>query len=970
MGGADRCILIRMPPTESVALVGRKRHLDHLLTDAHRALEGGSRAVLLCGDAGIGKSRLLAEYLDRTPMARKALGACLELGTEGVALAPFTALLRQLLRTDDGPLEEAAEIVRLLPGLGETAPIPPVHDEHGRARLFEAVLTFLEERSRPDGLALAVEDLHWSDASTRDLLVFLLRNFHAVPLHLVISVRTDDLHRTHPLRSLLPELERLPRVTRLDLEPLSRQEVAEQAAALGGSLSSGDLDLLHERSGGNPLFVESFLGTGGAEGGVPEGPRELLMRHVEPLPATARKVLGLAALAGDRVGHTLLADVAERSGIDEDDLDEALRQAVDARLITATDTGYVFRHALLAEAVKNDLLPGQRVRAHRRYTEALATGVAGLSRSETVARLAHHAYAAHDHARALVASWEAAERALASAAHPEYLELLERVLELWESVPDAAERLGLDRGALLLRVCLAAQVAGELRRAAEHATDGLADLDSADDPQTAARLLVARARAYKDLGRSAALDDLRAATGMLPEDHPEQALIGAAMASALMLQGFDEEAEEVSRTAIETARGVGDRASEADALVTLGSLLGVTGSDESVEMLREGIRIARDSGEVQVELRGLNNLAHNLHLRLEPEGALELAREVLDRCADLGILRSQGGFHANGVAIYLIALGRVSEAQRVLETHPEVGDLAAARRQVIIAQIHAIRGDWDACEKALGEFTRLLPRDRSSALEYVSHYYGWLGLLLDGPGERWAEAARLAFEAEADIGLISEGRAGFQGTPAWAELVARLRRRDLPQDAELAEELAVLLWRRVERADWPSAPSARLGRHMARGWLETDPARALVHWEHALALAVEAGPGKLFEASRGAFWALLALGDLDRARTMVERARELNGEAEFGGRDHVDGMSSALAGTRPARTTLPAGLTPREAEVLIQVAKGLSNRQVGEALFISAKTVSVHVTNLMAKLEVDNRTAAVARARELGFGLG
>ena len=955
-----------MSPSAHSVFVGRRPHLDRLLTDARRALEGESRATLLCGDAGIGKSRLLAEYLEHTPMGRTALGSCLELGTEGLAYAPFTALLRHLLRAEDGVPEAGSQLTRLLPGLGED--IRPDTGDNGRARLFEAVLTFLEERARPEGLALVVEDLHWSDASTRDLLVFLLRNLHTVPVHLVVSVRTDDLHRTHPLRPLLPELERLPRVTRMDLDPLTRQEVGRQAAALAGTaFTETDLDLLHERSGGNPLFVESFVGTADG-GGIPEGPRDLLMRRVEPLPDTARKVLGLASVAGDRVDHALLAEVAERSGVDEDDLDEALRHAVDAQVLRATEIGYVFRHALLAEAVKADLLPGQRVRAHRRYAEVLDTGVPGLPRAETVAQLAHHAYAAHDHPRALVAAWEAAQRALAATAHPEHLELLERVLELWELVPDAADRLDLDRSALLLRVCLAAQVAGDLRRSVDHATDGLADLDFTAEPEAAARLLVARARAYKSLGRTAALDDMRAAAELLPEGHFEQAAIGAATASVLMLQGFHDEAERVAGETVDLARRVGDRGSEADALVTRGALLDVTGSDEALELLREGIRIARELGEVQVELRGLINLSNNLAMRLEYEEALDTVRRFADRCAELGILRSQGGDYGNAAANYLNCLGRMEQARRVLEAHPAGEELTAARRQGVVAQFHLIQGDWGAAERVLGEFTRVLPRDCSSGMEYLTYYFGRLWLLMAGPGDRLAEAARLAFEGEADIGLIDQVRFSHQGLPSLSELVARLRHRDEPGDAELAEELAVLLRRTLERADWPTSPAGVLNRRMALGWLTENPTEALVHWERTLPLAERASVISRIDAWTGAFWTLLALGDRERATGMLDRVRELRDRlgptVSYG---DVEGMSAALADAVPAPVALPAGLTPREAEVLTQVAKGWSNREVGEALFISAKTVSVHVTNLMAKLGVNNRTAAVARARELGL---
>ncbi|WP_158070353.1 AAA family ATPase [Nocardiopsis sp. CNR-923] len=447
------------------AFVGRDHHLARLTDDARRAREDGARAVLIRGDAGVGKTRLVDEYLRRTPLARAAVGGCLEMGTDGVSFAPFTTLLRQLARQEEERPSTAhnRELSRLVPELGER---PDPADEN-RARLFEAVLTFLEECARPDGLVVAVEDLHWSDASTRDLLVFLLRNLGPAPLHLLVSLRTDDLHRTHPLRRLLPELQRLPRVGRLDLGPLSRDEVAAQAAVLRGyALAPGDVDLLYERSGGNPLFVESFLAVPDLIGaGLPDGPRDLLLAAVETLPDATRRLLGLVATGGEHVEHTLLAAVARRAGTSEEDLDRALRPAVDAQVLRATATGYSFRHALLAEAVHTDMMPGERVRAHRRYAEALERGVVGLSAAERAIQLAHHAHEARDQPLALTCAWRAADHAADAVGHPEHLALLERVLELWDRVPDAAERVGQPRGEVLRRAAEVSLVAGSLRRA-------------------------------------------------------------------------------------------------------------------------------------------------------------------------------------------------------------------------------------------------------------------------------------------------------------------------------------------------------------------------------------------------------------------------------------------------------------------------------------------------------------------------
>ncbi|WP_017602077.1 ATP-binding protein, partial [Nocardiopsis lucentensis] len=432
-------------------LVGRDDHLARLARDARRTREDGARAVLLRGDAGVGKTRLIDEYLRDAPLARTAVGGCLELGTDGVPFAPFTTLIRHLAREEGAPpsAAHARELSRLVPELGAR---PDPADE-SRARLFESVLTFLEERAEPGGLTVVVEDLHWSDASTRDLLVFLLRNLGAVPLQLLVSVRTDDLHRTHPLRRLLPELQRLPRVGRLDVGPLTRDEVAAQAAGLRGhALAPGAVDLLYERSGGNPLFVESLLADPDpVGGGLPDGPRDLLLARVEALPDATRRLLGLAATAGEHVEHPVLTAAARCSGTSEEELERALRQAVDAQVLRATESGYSFRHALLAEAVYTDLLPGERVRSHRRYAEALEKGVPGLSETERAIQLAHHAHEARDQPLALTSAWRGADHAADAAAYPEHLALLERVLELWDQVPDAVERVGQPRGEVLRR---------------------------------------------------------------------------------------------------------------------------------------------------------------------------------------------------------------------------------------------------------------------------------------------------------------------------------------------------------------------------------------------------------------------------------------------------------------------------------------------------------------------------------------
>ncbi|MGW5878260.1 helix-turn-helix transcriptional regulator [Nocardiopsis terrae] len=984
----------------SAVFVGRHTQLSLLAADADRTRVEGARAVLVCGGAGVGKSRLLAEHLRRVPEAAVALGGCLELGAEGVPFAPFTALLRELVRSGGPAADPTGDLGRLLPELGGASGAA----DEGRARLFESVLTYLEGRAAPDGLTLVVEDLHWADASTRDLLVFLLRNLGPVPVHLLISVRTDDLHRTHPLRRLLPELERLPRLTRMDLAPLSRDEVADQARALRGSeLDPADLDLLHERSGGNPLFVESFLSAGHDPAGapIPDGPRDLLLAAVEPLPEPTRRVLGLVATAGTRVRHTLLAGVAHRAGITEDALDSALRPAIDARVLHTTEHGYVFRHALLAEAVRADLMPGERVRAHRRYAETLQSGVDRMPEGERAAQLAHHAHRAHDQPLALTAAWRAAERAAAVDAYPEHLALVERVLELWDQVPDAAERLGLPRDQVLVRASEVCLVAGSLRRAVGYATDGLDELgvtgfhDPDHPPEHAvriSRLRHARARALKEMGRDGALEDLADASVLLTFNHPEAPAVGATLAATLMVRGHHGQAATAARRTLNRARELGDRRSEADALITLGSLDPPGGREEGLKLLGAGIRLAREVNHVPAEIRGLINLSGQLKNLNRLEESAQASLEGMRRCRELGLARTQGGAFAYGLATTRFNQGRFAESEELLSG---IRDHGVTRARALVLRMHLDLYRWrpEAVRATIEEFRRILPERESSPVEHLPVHLLLQRLALHEG--RPLDAGRMARDmlarAVGDGAPASTVHGMYRSSLAWhASIADRLAEEPGEKARGLAEELHRLL------AELPAGAYEQDPAGLAaRAWRTPDPGRALALFEAALAGIGPTGHVVLraeycLEAVRAAVradeWERAArhLADLHRLAVRYGlalfereagflRVRHGLPDPDEPAAVHAGPDRAALTSGRspkrdaPAGSPLPMGLTRRELEVLAQVAKGLSNREIGQVLFISAKTVSVHLSNLMGKLGVGNRTAAAAKGRELGL---
>ena len=439
-----------------------------------RAVAGEPQVALIGGEAGVGKTRLvdrLAAAADEQGV-RVLRGVCIPLGGEGLPFAPLIEALRGLTRDVDPAELEAvagparADLARLVPGLAwgtEATAAEAAGQDPGR--LFELLLGVVERSAASAPLLLVMEDLHWADGSTRHLVAFLATYLRSGRILLTLTFRSDELHRLHPLRGVLGELTRSRRVRRLELPRFTRAELAEQVTSLlGTDPPTRLLDDLYARSEGNPFLAEELVlaGESTRTPTLPHNLREVLLRRVEQVGRGAQLVLQAASVAGSGVVEPVLAVV---TGLDEERLLDALREAVDRQLLLPESggDGYVFRHALLAEAVYGELLPGERVRLHRALASALEAGVeSGGTPSTRAARLAHHWSAAGDQPRALSAGVVAAAAAAEQVdAFAEAQLQLERVLALWDEVPDAEQRAGMDRGALLSRCAEAAYAAGD-----------------------------------------------------------------------------------------------------------------------------------------------------------------------------------------------------------------------------------------------------------------------------------------------------------------------------------------------------------------------------------------------------------------------------------------------------------------------------------------------------------------------------
>ena len=365
MGGVLRRV-------SSATFVGRADELAALDGALDRAVAGMPAFAFVAGESGVGKSRLVVEFEARatTAGARVLIGHCLELGGTVFPYAPLVDALRPVARE----LAECGTDLEL--PAGTRAALAELHPEFGagrstgrrahrdQARLFEALLTLLERLGRDRPVALVLEDLHWADPSTRDFLVFLVRSARTEALCLLVTYRSDELHRRHPLRPVLAELERVPGVQRIAVERFSRAEVAAQLAGILDAPADDDLtERLYARGQGNPLYTEELLAASADGcGELPETLRDALLGRFERLPAAAQEVVRVAAVVERPMSHALLVAM---STLPEAELLEGAREAVAHQvLVSHPDGTYAFRHALVGEAIFEDLLPGERTALH------------------------------------------------------------------------------------------------------------------------------------------------------------------------------------------------------------------------------------------------------------------------------------------------------------------------------------------------------------------------------------------------------------------------------------------------------------------------------------------------------------------------------------------------------------------------------------------------------------------------------
>jgi len=967
------------------ALVGRDTEMARLRGLLDDAVAGCAVTALVGGDAGVGKSRLVAEVM--TVAGRSGFtvlcGQCAEIG-DSVPYLPFA----DAFRTAPSHIEQAVKarpvLARLLPDGGEPA---EGTDPSGMARqqMFGAVLGALAEFAATSPVLLVLEDLHWADATTRHLVTFLARMLRRERVAIVGTYRADDLHRRHPLGEVVAELGRLPSVALVELGPLPAAALAEHLSSLPNGpsrLSAALLSTLIDRAEGNAYYAEELLAaSSGSPGVLPSGLAALLLARVARVSDAAQQVLRAAAVAGRRANDQL---VLAASGLDDAGYEEAVREVVAHQLLVPDGPdGYRFRHALLREAVYGDLLPGERTRLHGRFT-ALLADVPGAA-----AELAYHSLTGHDVTGALAASVRAGEEAERIGAPAEAHRHYDQALELWDRVADAERLAGMNRGELGVKSALAAAASGDVPRAIQllrhvRAAALAGDATAEFRARTGERLAYYLLQSDEPGWAAEALRVINETVEQTPAEPPSPVRARAMATSAIAWMASGDSAaagEWAQRARAEAARSGADWIG-ADILVTLGMISSREGNaEEAISLFAAAHTQAADTRMFGVELRAAYHLAAARLARGDLAGASAAAGAGVRRAEAAGL----------GLAPYGLDV------------------------QHLLFQAHYADGDWDHAEALARNFPVWVTKQPEAVLSAMALFIDvgrgnavaderrtWLEPFWDDAFVAYIARGLLAEQAlwrgdtetalaEAEAALSADARSGRSPAAirvAAVALSARADRASVARRAGIttavaAEEAAGALLLDMARvaARYPALPKSVLGPE-GRGWLARAEAEyqrltglnAPEGWEKTLA---EFGPGYVYETARTQWRLAEALAGSGRPREAADVCRaasaaaaELRAEPLRAALDDLARRLGLDAGgsrdaVRDGESSVKA-LTRREREVLRLMSRGLSNRQIGEELFITQKTASVHVSNILAKLGATTRTeaAAVARAED------
>jgi DNA-binding CsgD family transcriptional regulator len=843
------------------------------------AATAGGRVVLLAGEAGIGKSALVRRFTERQSAAARFLaGGCDPLLTPR-ALGPLHDIARQT----------GGRLAELLDAGGP------------REAVFAA---FLDALAQPQRQVVVVEDAHWADEATLDLLVFLGRRLERTPVMLIVTYRDDELGADHPLRGVLGALPQGV-VHRVRPQPLSEAAVAELARRAGRPAVG-----LRALTGGNPLLVTEVLAAGDA--GVPMTVRDLVLARLAGLPADAREVVRLVAVVPTRAELWLLEEALGPEPA-------AVERCVAAGLLVVGEEAVGFRHELLRQAVEGSLSALGRRELNRRVLRVLSEA---QGRGVDIARLVHHARQANDAEAVLRYAPAAARQAAAVAAHREAVGQYRAALPHADRLPPPV-RAGLLEGySFQAYLSGLAQEALEARQAALRIRE--AEGSSSEQLGESLRWL---SRLSWWAGRRAEAEAAAArAIAVLERDEPghQLAMAYSNQAQLDMLAYRTEAALAWGSRAIELARRLGDQEALTHALNNIGSARRMSGDLGGRVDLEQAFEVAVAAGLEDHAARALVNQA-SLDMELRD---YRHARGDLDRALAFTVQHDLAGNaqYMQGMRARLRLdrgdwAGAEHDARAALaELEPRRQGPRAVDALVVLGLLQARRGDPDANGTLEEAAARALPTGELQ----------WIALVAAARAEHaWLHGALDRTATEAATGF---------------ELAVRARH------PWFAGELACWLWRADALAELPAVAAEPYRLLLAGDW------RRSAHAWQALGCPYEQAQTLALGDEEACLQALALLDGLGATHAAQRLRRQLRRR----------GNLRVPRGPTRATAANPAGLTGRQVEVLGLLAEGLSDAEIAARLSLSAKTVGHHVSALLAKLGVGTRRQAAAAARRLG----
>jgi DNA-binding CsgD family transcriptional regulator/tetratricopeptide (TPR) repeat protein/exonuclease VII small subunit len=942
-------------------MVGRVEEHDTIRSALDNCRTGRCPPVLIGGEAGIGKSHLLGEGL------RDWDGVVLQAASHpgGGLYAAVSRILRICSASFGEDVIDHAGATVLS---GTRLP----DDDGNMETLADGFAATLREVSRRAPTVVVLEDLHWASAATIGLLPRLVTGLAEARVLLMLSYRSDELARSHPVRSMRAELRRAGPLIEVVLGPLSESETADLIRDVIGDSPSPQLAAaIHDRAGGIPLFVKELTAaleeasaltvaeagvelSSGAAVPIPESIVDAVLLRANDLMDRADHAVELAAVLGVKVDLDLLAEIAGAENVDV---------LLESSLLTEADSDAEFRHALIRDALYRTI-PWARRRAHHQRVAEVMT-----KRGAAPYAIAGHWLSAHQHARARPLLLAAAERFCELGAYRDAAHAIRNALANWPAGENDA-----GRADILERLADCAEMCGELSEAADTWTEtaemwrqsgdrireaaalrrlaNAADMRGAWEDAVSARRAAAAAFTAAGQPNEAASDHLALAQQLESASHPTQAL-------------------EHADAAIANARDASRDDLLAHALSLKGVIVAALGdTEEGLAISRSGVELALDLGHIEAAASGYYELATTLAYASDYATSTETWGTAVDFCRahDLGD-QSKGCLACMAVALRLLG-----DWDRAVEVARQVLDDAGAPPAVhMVAQeeralIHALRGRRRGIRSLLRDAEHF---GRSAGIFGIEVGAMWGLAAVADSDDHIAEARRRSLSL---IERCEQTEPSHFALPALRWVTTWFSRLG-PGDEALGRGHRLLARYAVDN----SPPKILSVLAHARGevsLVDDEPERAVEQFSQSLELL---GHGAFpFDTALTQFRlgvALAATAERDRALDTIagayRTARQLDSkplarrcaQALEAMGEKVDHRLGRLA----ARTLEPAGLTRRERQVLRLVASGATNRAIGEELYINVRTVDMHVRNILAKLDCSSRSAATRRAVELGL---